>query len=84
MISQKGCLVLLFQENTHRLTLSMSPDEQYVEKQSNAEQDKLQQKIQALSDAARIDIYEKGMNHKTRPSVTNHINTQTQTEESSQ
>uniref|UniRef100_A0AAR2M2C1 Peptidase M16C associated domain-containing protein n=1 Tax=Pygocentrus nattereri TaxID=42514 RepID=A0AAR2M2C1_PYGNA len=50
-----------FKENTHQLTLSMSPDEQYVEKQSNAEQDKLQQKIQALSDAARIDIYEKGL-----------------------
>ncbi|XP_036418293.1 presequence protease, mitochondrial [Colossoma macropomum] len=50
-----------FKENTHRLTLSMSPDEQYVEKQSNAEQDKLQEKIQALSDAARIDIYEKGL-----------------------
>ncbi|KAL6467829.1 hypothetical protein MHYP_G00235060 [Metynnis hypsauchen] len=50
-----------FKENTHQLTLSMGPDEHYVEKQSNAEQDKLQQKIQALSDAARIDIYEKGL-----------------------
>ncbi|KAI4888182.1 hypothetical protein NFI96_014761 [Prochilodus magdalenae] len=50
-----------FKENTHRLTLSMSPDEQYVVKQSNAEKDKLQQKIQALSDCDHKEIYEKGV-----------------------
>lgn len=50
-----------FKENTHQLILSMSPDEQYVEKQNKAEQEKLQQKIQALTEADRKDIYEKGL-----------------------
>uniref|UniRef100_A0A3Q3EU94 Peptidase M16C associated domain-containing protein n=1 Tax=Labrus bergylta TaxID=56723 RepID=A0A3Q3EU94_9LABR len=39
-----------FKENTHRLTLSMSPDEVYLEKQAKAEEEKLQKKIHALSD----------------------------------
>ncbi|XP_062843809.1 presequence protease, mitochondrial [Trichomycterus rosablanca] len=50
-----------FKENMHRLTLSMSPDEQYQEKQMTAEQMKLQQKIQKLTEADRKDIYEKGL-----------------------
>ncbi|XP_070774904.1 presequence protease, mitochondrial [Enoplosus armatus] len=50
-----------FKENTHRLTLSMSPDEAYMEKQAKAEEEKLQKKIQALSDSDRKDIYEKGL-----------------------
>ncbi|XP_044075003.1 presequence protease, mitochondrial [Siniperca chuatsi] len=50
-----------FKENTHRLTLSMSPDEAYMEKQSKAEEEKLQKKIQALSDSDRKEIYEKGL-----------------------
>lgn len=50
-----------FKENTHRLTLSMSPDEAYLEKQAKAEEEKLQKKIQALSDGDRKDIYEKGL-----------------------
>ncbi|KAK1878827.1 Presequence protease mitochondrial [Dissostichus eleginoides] len=50
-----------FKENTHRLTLSMSPDETYVEKQAKAEEEKLQKKIQALSDSDRKEIYEKGL-----------------------
>ncbi|XP_042338875.1 presequence protease, mitochondrial-like, partial [Plectropomus leopardus] len=48
-------------ENTHRLTLSMSPDEAYLEKQAKAEEEMLQKKIQALSDSDRKDIYEKGL-----------------------
>uniref|UniRef100_A0A4W6CEF6 Presequence protease, mitochondrial n=1 Tax=Lates calcarifer TaxID=8187 RepID=A0A4W6CEF6_LATCA len=48
-----------FKENTHRLTLSMSPDEAYLEKQAKAEEEKLQKKIQALSDSDRKEIYEK-------------------------
>lgn len=55
----------VFQDNTHRLTLSMSPDEQYLEKRNKAEQEKLRQKIQALSDIDYKDIYEKGMNQET-------------------
>ncbi|KAM4604990.1 presequence protease, mitochondrial-like [Polymixia lowei] len=50
-----------FKENTHRLTLSMSPDQSYLEKQAKAEEDKLQQKIQALSDGDKKEIYEKGL-----------------------
>lgn len=50
------------QENTHRLTLSMSPDESYLEKQAQAEEEKLQKKIQALSDGDRKEIYDKGKN----------------------
>uniref|UniRef100_A0A8C9XNH0 Pitrilysin metalloproteinase 1 n=1 Tax=Sander lucioperca TaxID=283035 RepID=A0A8C9XNH0_SANLU len=50
-----------FKENTHRLTLSMSPDEAYLEKQAQAEEEKLQRKIQALSHSDRKEIYEKGL-----------------------
>uniref|UniRef100_A0A7N8XF73 Pitrilysin metalloproteinase 1 n=1 Tax=Mastacembelus armatus TaxID=205130 RepID=A0A7N8XF73_9TELE len=50
-----------FKENTHRLTLSMSPDEAYLEKQAKTEEEKLQEKIQALTDSDRKDIYEKGL-----------------------
>uniref|UniRef100_A0A8C2YZQ1 Pitrilysin metalloproteinase 1 n=1 Tax=Cyclopterus lumpus TaxID=8103 RepID=A0A8C2YZQ1_CYCLU len=50
-----------FKENTHRLTLSMSPDKAYLEKQAKAEEEKLQKKIGALSDADRKEIYEKGL-----------------------
>ncbi|XP_032387817.1 presequence protease, mitochondrial [Etheostoma spectabile] len=50
-----------FKENTHRLTLSMSPDEVYLEKQAQAEEEKLQKKIQALSHSDRKEIYEKGL-----------------------
>ncbi|KAM3866382.1 presequence protease, mitochondrial [Diretmus argenteus] len=50
-----------FKENTHRLTLTMSPDDAYLEKQAKAEEEKLQKKIQALSDSDRKEIYEKGL-----------------------
>ncbi|KAK2896068.1 presequence protease, mitochondrial [Channa argus] len=50
-----------FKENTHRLTLSMSPDEAYLKKQTMAEEEKLQKKIQALTDSDRKEIYEKGL-----------------------
>ncbi|XP_034558325.1 presequence protease, mitochondrial [Notolabrus celidotus] len=50
-----------FKENTHRLTLSMSPDDTYLEKQAKAEEEKLQKKIQALSEGDKKDIYEKGL-----------------------
>uniref|UniRef100_A0A668AUX1 Pitrilysin metalloproteinase 1 n=1 Tax=Myripristis murdjan TaxID=586833 RepID=A0A668AUX1_9TELE len=50
-----------FKENTHRLTLSMSPDEAYRDNQAKAEEEKLQTKIQTLSDSNRKEIYEKGL-----------------------
>lgn len=43
----------------------MSPDEAYIEKQAEAEEEKLQKKIQALSDGDRKEIYEKGNNNFT-------------------
>uniref|UniRef100_A0A8C7PUL9 Pitrilysin metalloproteinase 1 n=1 Tax=Oncorhynchus mykiss TaxID=8022 RepID=A0A8C7PUL9_ONCMY len=54
-------VVHYFKDNTHRLTLSMSPDEAYLEKQVKAEEEKLQKKIQALSESDKKDIYEKGL-----------------------
>ncbi|KAI5624250.1 presequence protease, mitochondrial precursor, partial [Silurus asotus] len=50
-----------FKANTHRLTLSMSPDEQYMEKLNKAEQEKLKQKVQVLTEVDFKDIYEKGL-----------------------
>lgn len=50
-----------FKENTHRLTLSMSPDDAYLEKQAKAEEEKLLQKTQNLSESDRKEIYEKGL-----------------------
>lgn len=41
----------------------MSPDESYLEKQAQAEEEKLQKKIQALSDGDRKEIYDKGKKH---------------------
>uniref|UniRef100_A0AAQ5Y5W7 Presequence protease, mitochondrial n=1 Tax=Amphiprion ocellaris TaxID=80972 RepID=A0AAQ5Y5W7_AMPOC len=50
-----------FKENTHRLTLSMSPEDDYLEKQAKAEEEKLHKKIEVLSDGDRKEIYEKGL-----------------------
>ncbi|CAF97768.1 unnamed protein product [Tetraodon nigroviridis] len=50
-----------FKENTHRLTLSMSPDEAYMEKQLKAEEEKLQRKLRCLSEADRKEIHGKGL-----------------------
>lgn len=38
----------------------MSPDLAYMDKQAKAEEEKLQNKIQVLSDTDRKEIYEKG------------------------
>lgn len=43
----------------------MNPDEAYMEKQLKAEEEKLGRKVQALSDADRKEIYEKGSKHFT-------------------
>ena len=48
------------QDNTHRLTLTMSPDEHYLDKQARTEEEKLLLKIQALSESDKQDIYQKG------------------------
>ncbi|RXN00087.1 Presequence protease, mitochondrial [Acipenser ruthenus] len=51
-------------DNPHRLTLSMSPDESYFEKQAQAEEEKLKQKVSALSEEDKKLIYEKGKSKK--------------------
>lgn len=50
-----------FKDNPHRLTLSMSPDDQYLEKQAKAEEDKLHKKVQALTQEDRKEIFDKGL-----------------------
>ncbi|XP_067108904.1 presequence protease, mitochondrial isoform X1 [Osmerus mordax] len=59
-----------FKDNTHRLTLTMSPDDAYLDKQARTEEDKLQLKIQALSDSDKQDIYQKGLELLTAQSQT--------------
>ncbi|XP_048223420.1 presequence protease, mitochondrial [Perognathus longimembris pacificus] len=50
-----------FQNNQHKLTLSMKPDEMYYEKQTQMETEKLQQKLESLSEEDKQKIYEKGL-----------------------
>ncbi|CAM4600021.1 unnamed protein product [Lepidochelys kempii] len=50
-----------FKDNPHRLTLSMSPDESYYEKQAKLEAEKLKQKVNALSEEEKKQTYEKGL-----------------------
>lgn len=50
-----------FKNNTHRLTLSMSPEEAYLEKQAEAEEEKLRRKVQTLSEEQKGEIYRKGL-----------------------
>lgn len=50
----------ILQNNLHTMTLSMSPDENYYEKKAQLENEKLNQKVEALSEEERKQIYEKG------------------------
>ncbi|XP_077347236.1 presequence protease, mitochondrial [Lithobates pipiens] len=50
-----------FQNNMHRMVLTMSPDKDYNKKQAELEQEKLNQKVKALTEADRKNIYEKGL-----------------------
>ncbi|XP_063778219.1 presequence protease, mitochondrial [Pseudophryne corroboree] len=50
-----------FKDNLHRVTLTMSPDEEYYEKQARLENEKLIQKVKALSEEERKQVYEKGL-----------------------
>nr|XP_033788785.1 presequence protease, mitochondrial-like [Geotrypetes seraphini] len=50
-----------FKDNPHRLTLTMSPDETYYEKEAQDEEAKLKQKANALSEEEKKEIYEKGL-----------------------
>uniref|UniRef100_A0A8C6XRG6 Pitrilysin metalloproteinase 1 n=1 Tax=Naja naja TaxID=35670 RepID=A0A8C6XRG6_NAJNA len=50
-----------FKDNPHRLTLSMSPDAAFHDKQAASEADKLKEKVEALSEEEKKQIYEKGL-----------------------
>ncbi|CAD7014617.1 unnamed protein product [Ceratitis capitata] len=50
-----------FATNTHRLTLTMSPDDHYEDNFRTAELDLLKQKIMSLDDIKRKEIYENGI-----------------------
>uniref|UniRef100_A0A663M393 Presequence protease, mitochondrial n=1 Tax=Athene cunicularia TaxID=194338 RepID=A0A663M393_ATHCN len=50
-----------FKDNPHRLTLSMSPEEDYHDKQAKMETEKLQKKVNALSEEEKTQIFEKGL-----------------------
>uniref|UniRef100_A0A8C0BZM3 Pitrilysin metalloproteinase 1 n=1 Tax=Buteo japonicus TaxID=224669 RepID=A0A8C0BZM3_9AVES len=50
-----------FKDNPHRLTLSMSPEEDYHNKQAKMEAEKLEKKVNALSEEEKTQIFEKGL-----------------------
>ncbi|XP_036345434.1 presequence protease, mitochondrial-like [Rhagoletis pomonella] len=50
-----------FATNSHRLTLTMSPDDHYEDNFKTAELDLLKQKIMALDDKKRVEVYENGI-----------------------
>ncbi|CAK7320721.1 Presequence protease, mitochondrial [Vulpes lagopus] len=50
-----------FKNNPHKLTLSMTPDDKYPEKQAQMETEKLKQKVNSLSPKDKQQIYEKGL-----------------------
>ncbi|KAJ7408688.1 pitrilysin metallopeptidase 1 [Willisornis vidua] len=50
-----------FKDNPHRLTLSMSPEEDYHDKQAKMEAEKLEKKVNALSEEEKNQIFEKGL-----------------------
>ncbi|XP_067633018.1 presequence protease, mitochondrial [Eurosta solidaginis] len=50
-----------FATNTHRLTLTMSPDDHYEDNFKTAELDLLKQKIMALDETKRKEVFENGI-----------------------
>ncbi|KAF4801866.1 Presequence protease, mitochondrial [Turdus rufiventris] len=50
-----------FKDNPHKLTLSMSPEEDYHDKQAKMEAEKLEKKVNALSKEEKTQIFEKGL-----------------------
>nr|XP_004409406.2 PREDICTED: presequence protease, mitochondrial [Odobenus rosmarus divergens] len=57
-----------FKNNPHKLTLSMTPDDKYPEKQARMETEKLKQKVDCLSPKDKQQIYEKGLELQTQQS----------------
>ncbi|XP_032205756.1 presequence protease, mitochondrial isoform X2 [Mustela erminea] len=57
-----------FKNNPHKLTLSMTPDDKYPEKQAQMETEKLKEKVNSLSPKDKQQIYEKGLELQTQQS----------------
>ncbi|XP_054447557.1 presequence protease, mitochondrial isoform X2 [Pteronotus mesoamericanus] len=57
-----------FKNNQHKLILSMKPDDKYSEKQAQMENEKLRQKVSALSLEDKQQIYDKGLELQTQQS----------------
>ncbi|XP_063159491.1 presequence protease, mitochondrial isoform X1 [Candoia aspera] len=57
----QGKVKQYFKDNLHRLTLSMSPDVAFHDKQAAMEADKLKEKVETLSEEEKKQIYEKGL-----------------------
>ncbi|XP_047599401.1 presequence protease, mitochondrial isoform X1 [Lutra lutra] len=57
-----------FKNNPHKLTLSMTPDDKYPEKQAQMETEKLKEKVDSLSPKDKQQIYEKGLELQTQQS----------------
>ncbi|XP_072010102.1 presequence protease, mitochondrial isoform X2 [Engystomops pustulosus] len=50
-----------FQDNPHVMSLTMSPDEKYYEKKAEQENEKLKEKVKALTEEQKKEVYEKGL-----------------------
>lgn len=65
LLLKSGChlaflLLSLLQNNQHKLTLSMTPDDKYSEKQMQMEAEKLKLKVSSLSPEDKQRLHEKG------------------------
>ena len=55
-----GLITACLQKNSHRLTLTMSPDSEYLQKEMAAEKDREKKASAELSNADRVDIVARG------------------------
>ncbi|XP_076259664.1 presequence protease, mitochondrial [Rhynchophorus ferrugineus] len=63
-----------FQENNHRLVLTMSPDSEYEAKLDKAEEELLKKKTKGLGDKEKAIIYERGLKLKTLQETPQNVN----------
>ena len=56
----KCALFSFCQDNNHKLTLTMSPDESYEDDKTKREEERLQKLVSQLSDSDKQSIYQTG------------------------
>ena len=61
-----GYIMLVSQNNPHRLTLVMKPDENFNKNCHEIERSKLEERVKDLTDEQKINIYETGMSSSVR------------------